>query len=304
VLGYPDDGPMHDPLATSKTHDGDEAAESDPADAEFGMDTKRPLNVLLVEDNLVNQKLAIGVLGKNQHAVTVANNGREAVEHFQTGKFDLILMDVQMPVMDGFEATAQIRELESRSGIHTPILAMTARAMESDREECLAAGMDDYLSKPIRIAVLMEKLNSLMKAARATSFDASETALGSSSPENQSSPAEPAGSNTVSVDWEFARSSVNGDQELLNTLVAIVLKETPKWIGEIESSVSAGDAAGLQLHAHTLKGSLRFLGPLTFSETAESLEIMGKAGSLKNAPPLVPVLKQRWEQLASELAKE
>ena len=115
------------------------------------------LNILLAEDNLVNQRLAIGVLEKLGHSVTVAENGRQAVEYSAHEKFDLVLMDVQMPEMDGFEATAAIRERERHTGNHLPIIAMTAHAMKGDRERCLEAGMDDYLSKPIRTHQLTEK---------------------------------------------------------------------------------------------------------------------------------------------------
>ncbi|MCA9060359.1 MAG: response regulator, partial [Planctomycetaceae bacterium] len=110
----------------------------------------RSLSILLAEDNLVNQKLALGVLGKMGHRVTVADNGQIAVERYRQHVFDIILMDVQMPVMDGFQACAAIRALQRESGLFTPIIAMTAHAMKGDRERCLAGGMDEYLSKPIR----------------------------------------------------------------------------------------------------------------------------------------------------------
>ncbi len=116
------------------------------------------LRVLLAEDNVINQKLAIGVLSKYGHEVTVANDGQEAVQALEDGSFDVVLMDVQMPVMDGFEATKLIREKEAETGERVPIIAMTAHAMKGDREKCIDAGMDDYVAKPIRISVLYEKL--------------------------------------------------------------------------------------------------------------------------------------------------
>lgn len=116
------------------------------------------LRILLVEDNIINQRLALGLFAKHDHQVAVANNGREAVDILATQAFDVVLMDVQMPIMDGFEATKLIRQREAKSGTHQPIVAMTARAMKGDREKCLTAGMDEYVAKPIRVAKLYEKL--------------------------------------------------------------------------------------------------------------------------------------------------
>jgi CheY-like chemotaxis protein len=117
---------------------------------------RRKLQILLVEDNAVNQQLAVRLLEKRGHIVTVASNGREALDFLKQSKFDLALMDVQMPVMDGFETTAAIRKQEAVSGNHLPVIAMTAHAMQGDRERCLAAGMDAYISKPIQADELIE----------------------------------------------------------------------------------------------------------------------------------------------------
>jgi len=116
------------------------------------------LRVLLAEDNVVNQRLAVKILNKRGYEVVVAGNGKEAVAAFTQEPFDVVLMDVQMPEMDGFEATAMIREREKETGGHIPIIAMTAHAMKGDRERCLAAGMDGYLSKPIRPDRLVEAI--------------------------------------------------------------------------------------------------------------------------------------------------
>jgi CheY-like chemotaxis protein len=120
------------------------------------------LRILLAEDNAVNQKLAARLLEKRGHAVTVAGTGRTALESLEKQPFDLVLMDVQMPEMDGLEATVAIRELEKASGQHIPIIAMTANAMKGDRERCLAAGMDAYLSKPIQVKELFATMEEVM----------------------------------------------------------------------------------------------------------------------------------------------
>jgi two-component system sensor histidine kinase/response regulator len=121
------------------------------------------LNVLLAEDNAVNQKLGMRLLGKMGHRVTLAGNGVEAIRSHAAAVFDLILMDVQMPEMNGFEATRHIRERENRTGEHVSIIALTAHAIQGDRDRCLAAGMDDYLSKPLSASLLAEKLESVAR---------------------------------------------------------------------------------------------------------------------------------------------
>jgi len=120
-------------------------------------------HILLAEDNLVNQRVARAILEKGGHTVVVTNNGRRALALLEEETFDLVLMDVQMPEMDGFEATAAIREKEKTSGVHVPIIAMTAHAITGDRERCLSAGMDDYISKPIHGAALLDLIGPYCK---------------------------------------------------------------------------------------------------------------------------------------------
>jgi PAS domain S-box-containing protein len=152
------DGPEAD--ATAPRFESDKAAvtDGDIAVQCSLVDEKRPLRILLAEDSRMNQVLAIGILQREGHVVTLANDGQEAIDAFRRQAFDLILMDIQMPEVDGLQATAAIRELEAAAGGHTPILAMTAHALTGDRERCLAAGMDGYLSKPIRLKDLVSAI--------------------------------------------------------------------------------------------------------------------------------------------------
>lgn len=122
-------------------------------------------NVLLVEDNLINQKIVVLSLKKLVKNIEIANNGKEALDKFGTSRFDVILMDIQMPIMNGIVATKKIREVEASSSSHTPIIAITANALLGDKEECLAAGMDDYISKPFQIEVLIQKMKNLLKSS-------------------------------------------------------------------------------------------------------------------------------------------
>ena len=147
-----------------------------PCEAESALG---PLSILLAEDSLVNQKLAVGWLGGKGHRVSVANNGQEAVEAVKAGQFDLVLMDVQMPVMDGLQATELIRADETARHVHVPIIAMTAHAMKGDRERCLAAGMDGYVSKPIHSCDLFSTIRQVLGGikANASSFPARNSQL-------------------------------------------------------------------------------------------------------------------------------
>jgi len=148
-----------------RTAVGENAGENEAAQALPGepTDVLPPLHVLLVEDGRVNQKLAIALLEKHQHSVVVASNGNEAIAALASNQFDVVLMDVEMPEMDGLEATVVIRTQERQTGEHVPIIAMTAHAMKGDRDRCLAAGMDEYVSKPIRTQQLFDTLRSILQ---------------------------------------------------------------------------------------------------------------------------------------------
>jgi len=226
----------------------------------------KPLRILLVEDSLVNQKLAIVLLNKRGHSITTAQNGLEAIKLVENNEFDLVLMDVEMPVMDGIEATAKIREAEQTTGRHLPIVAMTAHAMKGDKQRFLEAGMDEYVSKPIRTDDLFGKIAALLPAHAAPA----------------TGPVSTDGSSTI--DWNLAQELVHHDVDLLRGVVAVLFQETPRLLDDVRACVNAGDCQGLQRAAHKLKGSLKCVGVIAASELAEQLEEGGNNGDLSRVP--------------------
>jgi signal transduction histidine kinase/DNA-binding response OmpR family regulator/HPt (histidine-containing phosphotransfer) domain-containing protein len=232
----------------------------------------RQQRILLVEDGLVNQQVALRFLEMRGHSVVIANNGREALAALfgdgDTGTngasgFDLVLMDLQMPDMDGFETTAAIRERESLAGTHVRIVAMTAHAMKGDRERCLAAGMDGYLSKPISSRELYEAVEGAGVAASLPLPEISREA--------------PV---TEGVDWPVALERVGGRTDLLREMARLWLKETEKLLPQIDTALAEADAPTVRRLAHTLKGASDWFGAKAAAGAAWRLERMGQDGNL------------------------
>ncbi len=217
---------------------------------------EQSLRVLLTEDNAVNQAVATRLLEKLGHQVTVANNGREAVEAWSRGDFDVILMDVQMPVMDGIDATKAIRAAESLRGTRVPIIALTAHALNSDRDLCLAAGMDRYLSKPIRFDALAAALEASVVATR------------------------PPGEKPHALDEETLVSSLGGDVELAVQLSEMFFEESEALLRGVRDTWGRGDCGALQMALHSLKGALSNFDVGPAFETAKRLESSARRGSL------------------------
>ena len=241
-------------------------------------DDVRALKILLAEDNLINQKLAIGVLSRDGHQVTVAHDGNQAIDLVKQNRFDVVLMDVQMPIMDGLEATRAIRQYESESNTRTriPIIAMTAHAMKGDREKCLDSGMDDYIAKPIRMNVLREQIQMLCGHAGAHSG-----AHSSGSPIERAKQTEPAtgdcDANSVeetrdAIDWDHAHATVGGDPDLLSELMSVYLGESTLLLRHINTAHQQHDRETLRRLIHTLKGASLSIGAVCTSEIAGLLE--------------------------------
>ncbi len=249
----------------------------------------RPLRILLAEDSPPNQRLAVGVLTKWGHEITVVNNGREALATLENNsdQFDLVLMDVQMPEMDGFQATSLIREREARSGTHLPIIAMTAHAMKGDREECLAAGMDGYVAKPIRRRELQQVIDEVL----------GQQAAG---PPDQ--PKGPAPRPILdAINWEHAEQTTEGDPELLRQILAAVIETSPLLLSQMEEALRRGESRELRRAAHTLKGSLEILGSTRTSELAQRLEERAKSGQSEGTRELFESLAADMNVLIAEL---
>jgi len=227
--------------------------------------------ILLVEDNPVNQKLALIMLKKRGWEVRLARNGQEAVDLLAEHTFDLALMDVQMPVMDGLTATQLIRQRET--GRHTPIIAMTAHAMKGDQERCLAAGMDAYISKPIRPETLYNMVERFL--APPPSTDGLQTLL----------------------------ETLGGDRELFQEIVELFLRHYPTELQRLATAVAEQDAPTARAAAHTLKGELAQLGLEEAREFAYQLEQMGRAGQLDGAAGALSELKIELARVAAALRR-
>ncbi len=244
-------------------------------------ETPKRLRVLLAEDNAVNRELTLRILSKRGHSVVCAGTGKQALEALEKQAFDVILMDVQMPEMDGFEATAEIRKREVVTGTRIPIIAMTAHAMKGDRERCLSAGMDAYISKPIQA----EELLKITEALAANN--------GSEGPVE-----EPA---HVVMDRTLALARVDGDEGLLADLARLFCEESPKMMEAVREAVIARDPERLQRAAHSLKGAVATLAAQKAFDAALRLERLGRAGDLADVDKAYAMLEAQVQRLRGVL---
>ena len=256
-----------------------------PAAAPGARVAARALRVLVAEDTAVNRKLVSATLGKRGHRVTAVENGREAVESVRgagAGGFDLVLMDVQMPEMDGFEASRAIRDLERETGGHVPIVALTAHALKGDRERCLAAGMDGYLAKPIDLDQLVAAVEGLGAVP-----GASAKAPGAS----------------PGFDEVAALARVGGDRKLLREVVRLFRADYPKTLRAIAAALRRKRGEDLRLAAHALKGSVATFGANEAREAALRLEQRGSTKRFAGASRDVAALQASLRRLEKEFAR-
>jgi CheY-like chemotaxis protein/HPt (histidine-containing phosphotransfer) domain-containing protein len=261
---------------------------------------RRPLRVLLAEDAEFNRLLVVRILEKAGHQVVEAVNGQLAVEAFERERFDMILMDIQMPLLSGFDATAAIRDLEKVRGGHIPIVAVTAHAMRGDRERCLAGGMDAYLTKPIRAQKLLELVESLAPGHEAIGLpieSAPEDAAEATSVE--SAPGEATENDAFNA--EGALNNAGGDSGLLTDLAELFSATYPETLAEAGAALGRGDANELSRIAHKLKGSVSNFCATRARAAAESLEHLARDNDLDQASVALDSLRTELAQLERAL---
>ena len=253
-----------------------------------GVQSSAALDVLLVEDHVINQKLAVALLERWGHRVSVADNGQLALEAMEQQRFDVVLMDMMMPVMDGLEATRRIRAKETVGRI--PIIAMTANAMESDRERCLQAGMDDYLSKPIKAQELQILLGQYADAV--------------------SQHAQPGVSASDDADdvphsgFDYVAGLAGMDQEIREIIAQAFVDQWPHDLDKIRTGLEQGDASSVLHAAHSLKGTLAMFGARPAAEVARHMESLASQGQLGTIASLTQNLRAEVEQLLVAIAAD
>jgi two-component system, sensor histidine kinase and response regulator len=227
--------------------------------------------VLLAEDNPVNQRLAASLIQRRGHRVTIVGNGREAVDTVAAQRFDVVLMDVQMPEMGGFEATGIIRARERETGAHLPIIAITAHVMKGDRERCLAAGMDDYITKPFDSRNLCRVIEEAAGAA----------------------PSEPPLPSAMDLPDEVL-ARVGGDRALLGEMIRLFAEDAPRNVGLIRAAIDARDSDALRRAAHALKGAAANFEAADVVQAARMLEEIGQSGQFDGDAAA-------WQSLTTEM---
>ena len=258
--------------------------------------SKQKTRILLAEDNIINQKVALKVLEKLGYRADVAATGLEALKALEMIPYDMVLMDVQMPEMDGLEATKEIRKREKLTAQqkdagfpHIPIIAMTAHAMKGDKEICLKAGMDDYLTKPIQPGKFGETI------ARWIPDDAAA--------EQDRTGGKPSEESSV-FDRTAFLDRIGGDEELCLEIIGLFLQDVPGQIEFLENTINKKDPALVDRQAHTLKGASGNVGAVSLQDAALQLELAGKNGDLSRATEMLNTIKKEFEKVKKAMTKE
>lgn len=249
------------------------------------------LRVLVAEDSLPNQKVAMAILKRRNHDVTIVQNGLEALETVQHNQFDVVLMDVQMPEMDGLTAAFQIREHEQKHGGHVPIVATTAHALKKDRERCLSAGMDEYVSKPLSADELFAAIENAIHRSNGNAAAPLTLSLGAATEQPKSESAQ------TQIPWEKLLERLGNDHKTLIDIVEAYAPEMEKSMENIRTALGRSDGHLLTISAHKLKSALRFFHQIETSKIAETLEKRGLDNEFEAAHPEADKLERRLSQL-------
>lgn len=257
----------------------------------FDAETGRPLRILVVDDNIGNQKLMLHLLERLGYGADVVGSGREAVEAHKRQSYDLILMDIMMPDMDGFTAARMIRVAQpEEERLH--IVAVTTNSMKADRESYLAAGMDDYVRKPIQVQDLVAALERAVGSRERHDVQRKKTA--DDDPHEDELGLDPVALQNLS-------ELVGDDEAFLEELIGTYLEHAPKMIAEMKRAIAENDAPALRLTAHTLKSNSADFGAMILSELSKKLEFMGQEEQLDGAATLIPEVQSEFEKAASIL---
>jgi CheY-like chemotaxis protein len=242
----------------------------------------RPLKILVAEDTPFNQKFILRLLASWKHQTVLVENGRQALEAFQRDNFDIVLMDVQMPEMDGLETAAVFRDMEQKWDGHIPIVAMTAHVVRGDRERCLNAGMDEYISKPIDSDKLFETIERLTKA-----------------PGRPGQPPQ----DSILVDDELLSKAFDGDWDFFKEVVEVFLEDYPRLLDNLRQSLNEGDSDTFMRSAHSLKGMLKNFKFNAAADIAFNLEKKGRESDLNGVQPEIDNLTARIVEVDNKLRK-
>ncbi len=266
-----------------------------------------PLTCLVVEDNIINQQVLTAMLESMGHVVHMAENGVEAVDAFKPEFFDLIFMDIQMPEMDGYEATQRIRQLEN-GRTHVPIIAVTANAMKGDREACLAAGMDDYVPKPvdpIRLATAIKRAGARFSTPRADRIEEPTPASSDAATASSEKGSTTMGATLdLSVLDKLRAYQREGQPDIVTRLIDLFLGQAPNHVEAVQVALQEGDADKLSRAAHALKGASANLGATKLTELAAAIETQGRNNDIATAAQTVAALVAEYALVETDLSAQ
>jgi CheY-like chemotaxis protein/HPt (histidine-containing phosphotransfer) domain-containing protein len=241
---------------------------------------KRNIRILLAEDNIVNQKVALNILGKFGYRVDAVIDGIEALQSLDKTQYDIVLMDVQMPEMDGLTATKIIREKERQNGKHIPIIALTAYAMKGDKEQCIEAGMDDYISKPFNPKMLQQIIDKFIKNSTENNGDIFMIS-----------------NNKDIFDSSFLMNRVENDEKLFFEIIELFLIDTQLQLENLKSALDSKDTAQVKFITHTIKGSASNVGSNSIKDIAMQIQTSIEEDNLDKTSSLYKTLEDEFEKL-------